>query len=728
MNITNLKNDINLFKDETLKALREIEKQLLEKMKLNNIETESKIADFDLKLSKFQEINKRMYESVIEQQVYLEKINHLNDFKSKTETRLISFDVKLTNFLSDLIGIKSRYDKIFLENLTVPGIIGSSCKYRSISDYINDSIKTFDQLKLEKELIKKQIAEIKNKNEVFENKISSSIDNSISVCKLYTDMKIKEIKNFFIEKFENLSEILNITKSKVEENVIKNEEINISIQNEIKNTKEEITNLIEEKNKVNEKIKNEIKKSQNIEFKKEINEMKKNFTELKINMEKQIVNAYKLGKNKLNKISGYSSNTSNISNNNILLKTNNIFEEPKMRNNFNELDYMKFTANENNNNNNFNKNKELFSHNNNTNKNSNKNINIISHLLKNKNEDNKDNKDNKDNIIRQSIKNLNKAESQEKYKIKVSGKNIQLRNIETPNNIIINKNKNEENKKDFFTINTLVNIDNNNKEHQILMPEKPKERNNKADINNKNFSNSSEKIARNKSFSKISNNKLVLVGNVLSDRKKMLSKNNKKFSNEKLKKIFNENSNNNNTNKPKTTKYVIHSIDGVNTISNLKRKITENENIHLNKKKNIAIKLMKNKIKNITNSNNEYLQQQSPTLGLYKEYYDRKIKEEKEKGKLKEKNQIPKKVSPAFGRTAYIKFDKENNEVNLKNYNGNMNIIINDNINKYIDSNSKYFNTINNGELNSTKPVFSKNNKIKKRNNNNEEDPINLSV
>ena len=152
MNITNLKNDINLFKDETLKALREIEKQLLEKIKLKSDETESKISDFDLKLSKFQEINKRMYESVIEQQVYLEKINYLNDFKSKTETRLISFDVKLTNFLSDLINIKSRYDKIFLENLTVPGIIGNSCKYRSISDYINDSIKTSDQFKIRKRI------------------------------------------------------------------------------------------------------------------------------------------------------------------------------------------------------------------------------------------------------------------------------------------------------------------------------------------------------------------------------------------------------------------------------------------------------------------------------------------------------------------------------------------------------------------------------------------------
>ena len=719
MNIANLKNDINLFKDETLKAIREIEKLLLEKMKLKSAETESKIADFDIKLSKFQEINKRMYDSLIEQQVFLEKINYLNDFKSKTETRLISFDVKLTNFLSDLINIKSRYDKIFLENLTVPGIIGTSCKYRSISDYINDSIKTSDQLKLEKELIKKQITELASKNEVFENKIKASIENSISSCKLYTDKKIKELKNFFIEKFEDLNEILTLTKSKVEENVIKNEEINISIKNEIKNTKEEITNLIEEKKKSDEKIKNEIKKNQSVEFKKEINEMKKNFTELKINMEKQIVNAYKLGKNKYNSIHGYNNNnTSHINNNNILLKTNNIYEEPKIRNNFNELENVRFSSKENNINN-YNKTKELFSYN--SNKNSNKNINIISNLLKNKNE----NENNKDNFNRESVRNLNKTESPEKYHIKVTGKNIQLRNIESPNNIILNKNKNEENKKDFFTINPIKNFDNNNKEHKILMPEKPKERNNKTDSYNKNFSNSSEKITRNKSFSKIGNNKLLLVGNVLSDKFNQ----NKKFSNEKLDKIFNENNNinNNNTNKPKTTKYVIHSIDGVNTISNLKRKITGNENINLDKKKNIAIKLMKNKIKNITNSNNEYLKQQSPTLGLYKEYYDRKIKEEKVKGKLKEKNQIPKKVSPAFGRTAYVKFNKENNDINLKNYNGNMNIIINDNIDKFI-GNSKYFKTINNGEINSKKSDYSKNNKNKKRNNNNEEDPINLSV
>ena len=53
MNISNLKNDINIFKDEILKALRGIEKDLLEKIRLKSIDTETKIADFDLKLSKF---------------------------------------------------------------------------------------------------------------------------------------------------------------------------------------------------------------------------------------------------------------------------------------------------------------------------------------------------------------------------------------------------------------------------------------------------------------------------------------------------------------------------------------------------------------------------------------------------------------------------------------------------------------------------------------------------
>jgi hypothetical protein len=58
-----------------------MEKQLFEKIQIKNNETESKIDNFNLKILKFQEMNKRMYQSIIEQQVNLDKLKHLNEFK-----------------------------------------------------------------------------------------------------------------------------------------------------------------------------------------------------------------------------------------------------------------------------------------------------------------------------------------------------------------------------------------------------------------------------------------------------------------------------------------------------------------------------------------------------------------------------------------------------------------------------------------------------------------------
>ena len=763
MNISNIKNDINLFKDDTLKALSKIEKKLLEKMKLKNIETELKIADFDLKLSKFQEINKRMFESVVEQQVYLDKLNKLNDFKSKTETKLISLDIKLGNFISDLGNIKSYYDKIFLENLKLPGIIGVSCKFHTISDFIKDSIKTTEQLKLDKDLIKKQIDEIKATNEIFEKKFGISIDNSTSNCKLYIDKKINEIKIFFMNKIEEIINILANTKNEMEENKIKNDEISSSIKDEIKKTKEQVTYLLDQNNKENEIIKNEFKNCQNNGIKKELIEIKQNFNDVMSSIEMQTSNSYKFGKHKIN-INNY--NNSSVSNKNIFLKSNNILNEKKAKNNLSEREKIKNTENDKNDS--YNKNKELFSnYNNNTNNNiDNDNINI----LEDKNDINKQNF-NKEKILFKEVKedNINKENNNTikinmkgKENFKINGKNTLLRNIESSKNMIINNN---ENKHEFLLTNP-INISNtnkniiiNNKEHKIIMPENNEEKNiysynknphkiiiyennkeekifsynknsckkmfkdnyiGKSITSYKNSFNKKAEISRNKSFSKKPNNILNIKENKFSIERKYHDEKfitNKNFPKESTKKCFSENKDKN-----YNKKYIIHSIDGENTISNLNRKISENN--YLKKNNSFGIKLLKNKMKNINYSKTAYLKSQLPIMGLYKEFYDRKMKEKNKKEKANEFNKTPKKVSPAFGRTAYIKFIKEKDNLNLKNYNGNMNIEINDNINDYMNK-SNHFNTIN-GEL---MPILTlkNNNKFHKKKNKDDE-PANLSV
>lgn len=168
-------------------------------------------------------------------------------------------------------------------------------------------------------------------------------------------------------------------------------------------------------------------------------------------------------------------------------------------------------------------------------------------MLKNKNDSNNietANKDYNNNVIN------NKADEQGKYHIKIGGKNIQLRNIESSNNIKIYK--------DYLSANQLNTI-NSNKEHKILMPENPKKNKNDSNSNNnRNTLKNNELISRNKSFSKISNNKLVLEQHILSEGignnnlETKNEKNNKDISKEKINNFYK------NKKKPKTTKFGIH--------------------------------------------------------------------------------------------------------------------------------------------------------------------------
>ena len=686
MNISSIKNDLILFKDETLKTIREMEKQLFEKIQIKNNETESKIDNFNLKILKFQEMNKRMYQSIIEQQVNLDKLKHLNEFKTKTDTKFVSLDIKMTNIFSELVSIKSKYDKIMVESLQVPGIIGVSCKYSSISEYIIDNLHILDVYNREKDNIKKKINELELSDKKIMKDFTISINDSISECKLYTDKKINEIKNYFKERYENLDDILTNTKNRFEENVIKNEKINETIKNDIINTKNEITNLIMVKHEESEKKNDEMKKIQSEQIKKQITDIKKNFKELKVDVEKRVVEAYKLGKNKININSFISGSNNHLSNN------NNGINNINNRNVFNEIE---------------------------NNKNNTKSVNINSKL---KDKDNNSmfdliKNDMKVNSCKENNSFKNKEDDLLRLKLVGAGRNSHLKNLENLNNA----------KNDLKILNS-ISIESNNKENKINIPKKSQD--GSKDINNsKDLVNVKEKLSRNKTLSDIkSKGNLLDENNSFIDYKyKTNKKNNKSIDTNKINYLKSKikNLNLDIKNKSSSTKYIIKSIDsgenssspkiryfsGSNLFYNKNENKINNENeinnynnnninnsnnnndndnsnnnthkyninINLIKSKNISVKLLKDKIHKSNESSKAYLKQQSSTMHLYKEYYDKKMKEQKLKEELLNKIiKKPKKVSPVFGRTSYADFvlDK-NNEKNIKNnFNGNMNINI----------------------------------------------------
>jgi hypothetical protein len=48
----------------------------------------------------------------------------------------MSIDIRLNSFQKEFSNACYKYDKIYLENLHLPGTIGENCTYKNLRDYI----------------------------------------------------------------------------------------------------------------------------------------------------------------------------------------------------------------------------------------------------------------------------------------------------------------------------------------------------------------------------------------------------------------------------------------------------------------------------------------------------------------------------------------------------------------------------------------------------------------
>ena len=718
MNLSEIRRDIILFKDETLKIIREMSKQLFEGIRQKSNELDSKIIDIEYKLSKYKESNKRMFDIILEQKGFIEKIKNLSDFKTKTETRLLEFEIKFSNFFSDLVNFKSHYDKIIAENLNIPGIIGISCKYSSIADYIADNINKTKLFTNEQDKIKNEISLIKKNTDNLGKSLDGLVDVSVSTSKLYVDARNNEIKNIFNKKIDNLNNILSETKNNLQENVYNKEDVTNLIKNEIKNSKKEIINTIEgnikkkvkidkekdNKDSIDKTKKNKLENS--IDIKKELKEIKKNFNDLKSNMENKLKGTLKLIKNQDN------SKSSKYINNYLTPEQNTM--NPNIKNNIND------------NNSERQDNITILSNNNNNTESNYKALQNNETKIYNNNKINKDieeenKKENKkSNNTEEHIETINSIS----YKV---GNKSNIYKMKTPEKTLNIKSSKLNNKLKGALL-TPIFLETNKQVKNIIGTD--------SKVKNEYNSPTQENVKHQPKYSRNDTKYKTFSENKYNFAKKFLQakdKNNTKSeSKKKLTKIYL------NTKELDTEKkYVINSIKSINfkSIKEPTNNAVNSENENNNSftkdegsifkknimtetnerdRDNIAIKLIKNKKQIIDEFNSNYIKQYYPTLNLYKNYYNKKLLENKEKVQLKDEIKLPKKISPAFGRTAYTQFVKPSNKINLKRHNGNVNIIVENHLRNFIQE-REYFYTL-------------KNEKIRYRSFNNHRNKINQKI
>ena len=203
--------ELNIFKDNILSLLKERDKFFLNRLSDYRYSTDKIKSEFNSQ----NKISNSKFSKIIETQAKmtsrLDQLSEYETFVTKTNEKLVSHEVRLTNIRNDFSLATQKYDKIYLDNLELPGYIGRCAKYKNCQVFFLDVIKDLAKLNIYKEKNIIDLKMYKDKLETIISSMNSILDNNNeSQIKYINEMKekiLKDCKSMFESVSDNMKEI-----------------------------------------------------------------------------------------------------------------------------------------------------------------------------------------------------------------------------------------------------------------------------------------------------------------------------------------------------------------------------------------------------------------------------------------------------------------------------------------------------------------------------------------
>ena len=261
--------ELNKFQDEILSFFKERDKyytDLISKYK-NRIEISEKNYE---NLANHLKLN---YKEILSSQASLnnrlDKFNTYDAFVAKTNDNLTSHEIRINNLREDYNRTVQKYDKIYLDNLELPGYIGRCAKYKNCQLFFEDVIKEINKFNNYKEKNNIDLKTYKEKLEfsikTFRNLLNNNNDAQIKYINKLNEKNLEESKNMV----DNLS-------TRVMELRIENSKHSLELINKTNELKQEMEKIKEMKGELLNEFYNKID-----DFKIETNKTVNSFNEFK---------------------------------------------------------------------------------------------------------------------------------------------------------------------------------------------------------------------------------------------------------------------------------------------------------------------------------------------------------------------------------------------------------------------------------------------------------------
>ncbi len=210
-------NNSNLpkFKDDIILMLSDIEDKL--KNRYNALENliNSRINAYDTRLITIENKLNLHTTKITKLIIELEKCSDILPTEKKNSETLISHEIRINNLIKEISDACYKYDKLYLDNLLIPGQIGEYCRFKNAKECFNFLISQTASLSDYKEKMIVDFKTFKEKCDEYFKKVHNDIECNKEVFMKYTTEKSEII-------MENCNEKINQYLKKLEEAKIEN--------------------------------------------------------------------------------------------------------------------------------------------------------------------------------------------------------------------------------------------------------------------------------------------------------------------------------------------------------------------------------------------------------------------------------------------------------------------------------------------------------------------------
>ena len=246
-----------------------IQREITKEMAIFKDELNKKFVNYDNRMFSYvNDLENHIKELIIKvgnlfekSNIFLAKVDKIDNLGIKVDSmnELLTYhDVRINNLIKDLSNACFKYDKIFLNNLVIPGKIGDSCKYKNLKEYLEYTFNQFIQFE---NFIKKQVIVLKDYKEKIDN-LDNNLSRQINTLKQtnfdFINLKIEEVKGAGKEKFAELNDLIQKNKIENDSNYmnVKKElnELNNLNKISLKKEDDEIKEILKDNNLIKKKF------------------------------------------------------------------------------------------------------------------------------------------------------------------------------------------------------------------------------------------------------------------------------------------------------------------------------------------------------------------------------------------------------------------------------------------------------------------------------------------